>query len=128
MLFGLYILLLPIYSLQTIYYHTHSPNSWWAYVALATLIYIFNVYYLISIKNKPLITLVLLSILLGLLPYEITIPHVIELLSSSEPKLSGLAEKFPLALGVLIDILFYPILYFIILFSSKKVIGRGIYY
>ena len=126
-LFGLYVLLLAVFSIQMIYYFSYNQIGGWVYLMLATLVYIFSLYYLSVIKNKWVIVILFLSIILGTLPYEIIIPHHIELMMSDDPKLSGLANKFPQAIGVIIDILFYPLAYFSLLLLIKKVIGKGLY-
>jgi hypothetical protein len=55
-------------------------------------------------------------------PYEIELPRVIALIVNPELNLSGLSKKLPIFAGMIVDIFFYPLLIFMLLFMTKKII------
>ncbi|MBQ0775914.1 MAG: hypothetical protein KBT87_14685 [Gammaproteobacteria bacterium] len=122
LLAGLLSLVVGIFSIQMIYYGAYNPVAIQAYLALVISIYIFTNYLLSRSMANWFPILIVSSFLLGYVPYEIMIPFGIDLISSSEPQLSGLSRSFPVAIGVSVDLLFYPALYFILLLLSKKVL------
>ncbi len=72
--------------------------------------------------------ILLLSLIISFMPFEKHLFWIIELIKYPVDNLSGLAKKLPLALGVLFDILFYPILtavpFLLMHFSIKKGTNR----
>ena len=119
----LLVLILGVFSLQTIYYGVHNPIAIKAYFVLVISIFLLTNYLLLQNKNSWFPILLVSSFLLGYMPYENNIPNGINLITSSEPQLSGLAEKFGGTIGVFFDLLFYPLLHFILLSLSKMVLS-----
>jgi hypothetical protein len=66
--------------------------------------------------------LVCFSFFLGYFPLEVVIPMVVDLLTSNEKSLSGLAEMVPYRLGIWVDILLYPLLVSVVLVIARMVV------
>lgn len=118
--FALYIFLIMVYSLKTIYYYADNP-LWWIYVCLISIIFVYFIYYCWLNKSHVIRLLVFFSVFLACMPFEYELPRLISLIRGDE-NLSGFGEMIPLRiLGILFDILCYPVLNFILLFFSMKI-------
>lgn len=77
-------------------------------------------------KNKPnkLLLALLMSILIGYIPYDLEYLRLIELIQSPSESMSLLSRKLPIYLGLVVDFLFYPVILFIdfllLFFVCKK--------
>ncbi len=120
-LLGVFFLLLGLYSLQTIYYYPYHHLAGWMYLAGITLLYLFAVYYSLSEGRHWLLVFAMLSIFIGYVPYEVELPRMISLIINPELNISAIFRKLPLFAGVAADILFYPLLVFILLLMVKKI-------
>lgn len=122
MLFGLYILLVAIFSVKTIYYYNSNTAWWWGYFSLLTISFLYFSYHSLSSKPHWIWLLVFLSFFLGYFPLEVVVPELGNLVINEGRGLSDLAKKFPHnSFGVLVDILFYPLLMSILLLTTKVV-------
>lgn len=120
-LLGLFLLLLGLYSLKTIYYYSYQNLAWWMYLAGITLVYLYAIHYSLSEGRYWLIVFAMLSIIIGFMPYEIMLPEITSRVTNPELNISAIFRKLPVLAGVVADVLFYPLLVFIILLMVKKV-------
>ncbi len=116
-----YILLLAVYSIKTIYYYAYQNLAWWIYFAGITFVYLYAVHYSLSEGRHWLLVFAMLSIFIGYVPYEVELPRMISLIINPELNISTIFRKLPLFAGVAADILFYPLLVFILLLMVKKI-------
>ena len=109
-LIGFYAMLFWIYIMKTMYHYTNHKTTWWMYLCIITLLFIFAAYYCIRYRPKSMGVILLLSLVVSLMPFDLVIPQILYIFEDPLNNLSGLAQKLPLVLGVLLAILFYPIL------------------
>lgn len=110
LLVGIFLMVLGVFSLKTIYYFSYQNIVWLIYLVALTVLFSYAVYYACSGKSYCFIVLLLIATLIGYMPYEEEYIRVVELINNPIENLSALAQKIPFIIGVCVDIFLYPLL------------------
>ncbi len=109
---SIYAAILGIFSLKTIYYFSFQNTYWWLYLFVLTASYLYAVYFAYSGNQRVTSVLLVVSILIGYMPYEEEMIRIRGILYNSIVNLSPVSQKMPLFFGVLADMFFYPVIIF----------------
>lgn len=120
----IYLMIFGVFSMKTIYYFSYQKFFWVIYFVLITSAFMYFVRYCYSARSNTIFSVFLFSMLFGYIPYEYELVRLLNLIVSPSGNLSGIAERMPLFFGVVFDIFFYPVLFFILLFFTSLVVSK----
>lgn len=115
----LYIALLVVFSIKTIYYYQNN-SIWWVYAFAMTICFIYFVYHSKENKGYSNHLMLVLVVLFCLFPFELELTRFYEAIWGDGIELSGLGKMLPnKILGTFFDLLFFPVLIFMLMYLTK---------
>ena len=98
--------LFALYSMK--FFYGEVGDLLWIHMAITAGAFLFNIYCfrMYSVQVWGPVTIIN-SFVIGLMPYKLEIPRILELLSDPDTELSKISEGLPRFLGVTVDSLFF---------------------
>lgn len=101
-----------------------SPVLWWAYQVEHFILFSLGVLYFFFICRHAVLISLVLSILIGLIPYELWFSFLLKDFDAN--LLSDFTRSLPGFLRVIIEVGFYPVVQFLLLIATWFIINRKV--
>ena len=123
---ALYITVMTIFSLKTIYYYQGNA-LWYVYAFCISVLFVWFVFHCINGRPYTNIFLVGMTLFISLSPIEIEFVRIYEATFGEGIELSGLAKLLPNATAsLLLELWFYPLLILSILVITKFTFSKKV--
>lgn len=100
---------------------------WWIYQIAHLALFIAATSYVLSDSKKhKSVVLLIVSILIGLIPYESWFSIFIGLKANIGNQLSGFTDGMPLLVRVVLEVGFFPVAHFILLITLQFIVRRHV--